>query len=164
MSGINCIFSDCRRYRYTWSLIWDWTQPRAAFVGLNPSTADESSPDPTVRRCIAYAKAWGFGGLLMLNLFAFRATDPRAMKREPAPIGFANDWHLQTWCRRVHNEGGVVVAAWGLHGYHMERAAQVRHLLRDVPLYYLDLTKCGAPKHPLYLRASLEPKPWERAA
>ena len=100
----------------------------------------------------------------MLNLFAFRATDPRAMKREPLPIGFDNDLTLLSRCQDVHSENGVVVAAWGLHGYFRGRAAKVRELLREIPLYYLDLTKCGAPKHPLYLPASLEPKPWEIAA
>ena len=82
------------------------------FVGLNPSTADEVSDDPTVRRCISYAKAWGYAGLCMTNIFAFRATDPKDMKAVHDPVGMDNDMHLL----RVSRHAGVVIAAWGAHG------------------------------------------------
>ncbi len=162
---INCTFSPCRRYRYTWELAWNDTLPPCAFIGLNPSTADEHGPDPTVRRCINYAKRWGYGRLVMLNLFGFRATDRNAMKRDPAPIAHAagpraNDQHLRRTVKRTHQLGGIVVAAWGSDGGHLNRATVVRTLLAPFSLHYLALTKAGEPGHPLYLKGDLSPIPW----
>lgn len=160
---IECEFSDCRRYRYTWKLIWDRELPPVAFIGLNPSTADELRPDPTVRRCIGYAKAWGYGGLIMLNLFAFRATDPRDMKAQDDPVGPANDEMLiNVVMFDVQDNGGIVVAAWGAHGTWKNRAAGVRAMFEeDGILHYLKLTKDGHPGHPLYLKGDLKPTRWE---
>ena len=75
-------FSECRKYRYTLWRRWDglFASGYAMFIGLNPSTADETNDDPTIRRCIGYARDWGYGGLCMTNLFAFRATLPKNMK------------------------------------------------------------------------------------
>ncbi|HMM78124.1 MAG TPA: DUF1643 domain-containing protein [Gammaproteobacteria bacterium] len=161
--AIECIFSPCRLFRYTWELVWDPSRPLCVFCGLNPSTADENSPDPTVRRCIAFAKAWGYGGLLMLNLFAFRATEPRDMKATADPIGPDNNYWLRSSARRVVDTGGLIVAAWGAHGKFMNRADDVATLLlvmEGVPLHYLKLTKGGEPGHPLYLKGDLTPKRW----
>lgn len=82
------------------------------FVGLNPSTADELLDDPTIRRCVAFARSWGYGALCMTNLFAFRATDPDVMKSADDPVGPENDQHLQD----LANGASVVIAAWGVHG------------------------------------------------
>lgn len=123
-------------------------------IGLNPSTADETSDDPTVRRCIAFARAWGFDALCMTNLFAYRATDPHDMKQATEPIGEENDATLRTMARRA----GVVVAAWGTHGTHLGRDRAVRAALSS--LHCLRLTKHGSPAHPLYLPASLRPQRW----
>lgn len=155
-----CEFSPCRKYRYTW---WprdfcDSTPGRyCQFIGLNPSTADEAKADPTVRRCISFAKAWGYGGLCMTNLFAFRATDPEVMKGERHPVGIDND----RWLHTVAKDAGIVIAAWGNHGSHGGRAFRVRTQLQGVrPLHYLRLNASGAPAHPLYLPADLKPQEW----
>src|SRR5882724_4976365 len=96
--GNGAVLSDCERYRYA---LWRrWAErPAVLFVGLNPSTADALQDDPTIRRCIRFAKAWGYGALYMGNLFAFRATDPRAMKAEADAVGPDNDgWLRQLAC------------------------------------------------------------------
>jgi len=125
-------------------------------IGLNPSTADEVNDDPTVRRCINYAKDWGFAELCMTNLFAFRSTDPKRMKSEDDPIGPDNDRNLVQLAR----DAGVVVAAWGTHGAHLGRGLAVAKMIGN--LSYLKLTQTGYPAHPLYLPSSLKPQNWER--
>jgi hypothetical protein len=147
-------FSPCRRYRYALMRMWNPGTGCAMFVGLNPSTADENVDDPTIRRCIAFSKAWGFGGLLMTNLFAYRATQPADMLAQDDPVGPDNDASL----RRLAAKAGVVVAAWGTHGTHGGRHRAVRDMLPG--LHYLRLTKDGHPGHPLYLPASLRPVAW----
>lgn len=148
-------FSPCRLYRYSlWRL---WGQPTdgyAMFIGLNPSTADEKVDDRTVRRCISYAQDWGYGGLVMTNLFAFRATKPTAMKAATDPVGAENDAYLH----RLSKDAAVVVAAWGDDGLHMARGEAVRKMLPS--LHALAFTKAGLPRHPLYLHRSLTPVPW----
>lgn len=148
------IFSPCRNYRYTLWREWARGDGYAVFIGLNPSTADETNDDPTIRRCVAFAKAWGYAGLCMTNLFAFRATQPKDMLRVTDPIGPDNDDHLQA----VSIGAGVIVAAWGTNGTHMERDVAVRRMLPD--LHYLALTKAGHPGHPLYLPKTLTPAAW----
>ena len=97
------IFSGCRTYRYTLWRSWDRDKGDVMFIGLNPSTADETLNDPTVRRCINYAKSWGYGGIYMANMFAFRATDPKEMKQAKDPIGYRNDFWLMDMAQRVPN-------------------------------------------------------------
>ena len=121
-------FSDCRTYRYGLWRIWDETTAYAQFVGLNPSTADEFNDDPTIKRCISYAKAWGYGGLMMTNLFAYRATDPEIMLRAKDPIGPENNRLLLAYA----NNAGVVVGAWGNNGSHLDRATEVLEMLSDI--------------------------------
>ena len=147
------VFSPCRAYRYTLWREWFGGEGYAMFVGLNPSTADETKDDPTIRRCIAFAKAWGYSGLCMTNLFAFRATDPKDMKATADPVGPENDTHLLALAERAC----VIVAAWGANGTHKGRDTEVRRLLP--PLYCLALTKDGHPGHPLYLKKTLIPVP-----
>lgn len=146
------IFSPCRAYRYTLWREFDLDQRGgyAMFIGLNPSTADEVQDDPTIRRCIGFAKRWGYGALCMTNLFAYRAIDPLDMKRHPHPVGPENEQHLV----RCAAEAGVVVAAWGTHGYFMARGREVSTMLDD--LHCLGVTKDGSPKHPLYLPKNAE--------
>lgn len=147
-------FSLCRTYRYDLWRRWIGGDGYAMFVGLNPSTADETEDDPTIRRCIAYAKAWGYSGLCMTNLFAYRATEPKKMMQVADPVGPSNDATLRTLAGRA----GVVVAAWGTHGTHLGRGDAVRELLPA--LHYLRLTKDGHPGHPLYLPKTLVPVAW----
>lgn len=123
------------------------------FVGLNPSTADENSDDPTLRRCINYAKAWGYGGVCMANLFAFRATKPSDMKAFKAPIGSENN----KWLKKLAKDAVIIVAAWGNHGSYLDRSKQVKELIPN--MYCLNVNKSGEPAHPLYQAAKLRPQP-----
>lgn len=150
-------FSGCRRYRYALWRRWDPVRPCVLFIGLNPSTADETRNDPTIRRCLAYARAWGYGGVCVANLFAWRATDPADLKAAAEPIGRGND----AWLRRLAGEAGLVVAAWGNDGGHRGRSAQVRALLPE--LHCLRRNRTGEPAHPLYQPARLRPVPLQLA-
>ena len=145
--------SDCRKYRYALWRTWDNSKPYVMFVGLNPSTADEVSDDPTLTRCMNFAKLWGFGGVCMANLFAFRATEPSDMKLAEDPIGKENDQFL----RNLAGNAGLVVAAWGNDGSFLNRSAQVKEMLPN--LHCLKMNKSGEPAHPLYQKASTFPKP-----
>lgn len=157
----SAVLSPCRRWRY--SLTRDQSDQAlpdcgyALFIGLNPSTADETEDDPTIRRCMRFASDWGFTGLVMTNLFAWRATDPADMKAAADPVGPDNDQHLV----QLAQGAGVIVAAWGVHGTHLGRDEVVKALPGIAGrLHYLRLTKSGHPGHPLYLPASLVPTPW----
>ncbi|MBL8224715.1 MAG: DUF1643 domain-containing protein [Chromatiales bacterium] len=147
-------FSPCRLYRYALWRIWDPAAGTVNFIGLNPSTADEQIDDPTIRRCIGFARDWGYGGLVMTNLFAFRATEPAVMKAAEEPVGPDNDVRIAECARKA----AVVIAAWGQHGSHRGRDRFVRGQIAR--LHYLRLTKGGHPGHPLYLPAGLLPQPW----
>ena len=148
----HAVFSPCRTYRYALSRVWSADKPYALFIGLNPSTADETLDDPTIRRCIDFAKRWGYGGLVMANLFAYRATEPAVMKRAAEPVGELND----PWLIALAAQAGVVIAAWGEQGAFGQRSAQVRQLIPQ--LHYLQLNKSGEPRHPLYLKRTLLPQ------
>jgi hypothetical protein len=153
------ILSQCRTYRYVLWREWDTINPAyAMFVGLNPSTADEVEDDPTIRRCVGYAKRWGYGALCMTNLFAYRATDREVMKSHPSPVGVDND----RWLVEMAKGAAIVVAAWGVDGAHLHRDQAVIRLLGK-GLTCLGLTKSGHPAHPLYLKKSLKSIPFETA-
>lgn len=148
--------SKCRQYRYALWRTWDDSKPFVLFVGLNPSTADETTDDATLTRCINFAKTWGYGGACMANLFAFRATQPSDMKLANEPIGKDND----TWLRKLSNDAGIVVAAWGNDGAYLDRSTDAKKLLSNV--HYLKMNKSGEPAHPLYLSAKLTPQKFQR--
>lgn len=163
-----CDFSPDRQYRYTLThaitpgfeeLIGSTLTAECVFIGLNPSTADEQQEDPTIRRCIGYANTWGYDVLTMLNIFAYRSTNPKRLYRHYIdPIGPDNDRFLVEVCQRAQ----LVVCAWGAHGSYHNRAANVRSMLQkaEVVLHYLKLVGSGQPGHPLYLPGNLEPTPW----
>lgn len=163
MSDRSAIFSPCRKYRYTLWREWPIEElfgERSAetkahqylmVIGLNPSTADETKDDPTIRRCIGFAKAWGFGALCMTNLFAWRDTDPWAMKRADEPVGEAND----AWLSTIARGAGLILAAWGTHGSHLGRDEII--VERLPVMHCLGLNRDDSPKHPLYIKASTEP-------
>lgn len=140
-------FSPCRLYRYQLWRIWDTSTLPLNVIGLNPSTADEAMDDPTIRRCIQFAKRWGYGGLLMTNLFAFRATDPKVMKQAVEPVGAEND----QWLKESAAGAGLILAAWGNHGTHLGRDRTVQKIISGAMCFRL--TKQGQPEHPLYQRA-----------
>ncbi len=144
-------FSECRKYRYALWRTWDISKPYVMFVGLNPSTADEKTDDPTLTRCINYAKSWGYGGVCMVNLFAFRATEPNVMKAAKDPMGKDNN----DWLKKLANDSGLIVAAWGNDGSYLGRSKKVRELLPN--LHCLNINKSGEPAHPLYQKANLLP-------
>lgn len=147
-------FSKCRTWRYALWRQWDWQgyANQVMFIGLNPSTADETEDDPTIRRCIRFAKDWGYGGLIMMNAFAFRATDPNVMKAAADPVGPGNDEALAY--RRT--QAGMIVAAWGVH-CPPEREKRIRQVIGNA-VHCLGKTKDGKPRHPLYLRADTQPQ------
>lgn len=141
-------------YRYHLWRVWDAQAPRVVWVMLNPSTANATATDPTLTRCIAHAKAWGFGGLEVVNLFALRSPHPKRLLEHPDPVGPAND----AWIAAVAAHAHTVVVAWGaVPKVHRERAKGVAIRLRwrgdpplyGAPLYTLGLTADGSPKHPL---------------
>lgn len=147
----DAIFSECRKYRYALWRIWDESKPYALFIGLNPSTADETENDPTINRCINYARDWGYGGLCMVNLFAYRATAPSDMMKADDPVGADND----EWIKRLAKDAGVVVAAWGNDGAYLGRSKEVMNMIPD--LMCLKINQSGEPAHPLYQPGSAKP-------
>ena len=146
--------STCGSYRYTLRRVWDQRLPTVLFIGLNPSIADAEVDDPTLTRCINFAKAWRCGGLLMGNLFAYRATDPKQLNRVSNPVGPDNDM----WLARLRSGVELAVAAWGYRGTLYDRAAAVAERMGE--LHCLGTTRTGAPRHPLYVRAIAAPVAW----
>ncbi len=151
-------YSDCERYRYQLTRVWDPHGDKALFVMLNPSTATEVQNDPTVERCERRARALGFGAFQVTNIFAWRDTDPRMMRAAGDPVGPQNDAVIVDGCHWADR----IICAWGAHGEHLNRGRAVEALLRatDLPLFHLGLTKAGHPKHPLYIAYSQQPEVW----
>ena len=137
-------------------------------IGLNPSTADETIEDATVRRCIGYARLWGFGALEMTNLYAYRATAPKELWRylrlpgQPMDQGLCNNVVLQKLAELVCRKDGAILAAWGAGGAKYAMSSMLRALLDSiqVPVACLGLTRDGEPRHPLYLRLDTTPIPY----
>lgn len=151
----SAILSADRKYRYVLTRIWDEKKPTVVFIGLNPSTADEEVDDETIRKCIGYAKRWGYGKLIMVNLFAFRSTDPSMLKRVEDPVGPDNDSYIQ----KCVSESNLVIACWGNHGKLLNRD---KALMGSLPnLVCLKRNKNGTPHHPLYLSKDITPMPYK---
>ena len=146
----NATFSDCRKYRYALSRTWNGKKKTILFIGLNPSTANEKIDDPTIRRCINYAQNWGYGSLLMVNLFAYRATLPSELKNVKNPIGNDNDLHII----ELSKKADIAVAAWGNEGTLLNRDKEVKKILPN--LMCLKINKSGQPSHPLYQKKDLK--------
>lgn len=144
-------FSQNRRYRYSLLRIWDPSKPLLHICALNPSTADEVKNDPTIRREIRFASDMGFGGLIATNIFAFRATDPRKMKEQRAPVGSGNDSSILEASKSCQ----MSIAAWGVHGAHLGRHQEMLNL--PVNWHCFGSTKDGYPRHPLYLPKWIRP-------
>lgn len=155
----HAIYSPCERYRYELTRVWEPAGRRVAFIMLNPSTATESRNDPTVERCERRARTLGYGAFRVCNIFAWRETDPRIMRRVADPVGPGNDDAIDRACHWADD----IVCAWGAHGAHLGRGAAVERLSRATgrPLHHLGLTKDGQPKHPLYIAYTTRPQPWE---
>lgn len=152
-------FSPCRTWRYSLTREWDRRLGTVLWVWLNPSTATETEDDPTIRRCMRFAQFWGYGGIVMSNLFAFRATQPEDMMAAVDPIGPENDF----WLRKLSAKAGVVMAAWGAKGGFMGRDNDVvNRILCVSDLMCLKHTKDGHPWHPLYVAGNTQPIPFGR--
>lgn len=152
------VYSDCENYRYSLTRVWEPQRAKVLFVMLNPSTATEVQNDPTVERCERRARTLGYGAFQVTNIFAWRDTDPKAMRAAPDPVGPANDDAIRDGADWADH----VIAAWGTHAEHMNRGSAVELLLRGTgkPLFHLGLSKAGHPKHPLYLPYVQQPEPW----
>jgi hypothetical protein len=144
----SAILSKNRKYRYVLYRTWDEGLIPLTYIMLNPSTADESVDDATIRVCMGRAKRLGFGGILVLNLFAYRATDPQELYKVRDPVGPDNDLHLRTVCE--HDTEFVL--AWSNHGSYLNRDKSVLDILREhkVRPWCLGLTQQGNPLHPLH--------------
>lgn len=150
-------FDDTRTYRYRLGRIWNLDVPAMTFIGLNPSTADAMADDPTIRRCRNFALREGCGGLVMVNLFAYRSTDPGALRHVEDPVGPDNANYLLLMAASA----GPAVAAWGTGGSLHGRDRAVLRLLNGMKkLHCLGTTKDGHPRHPLYLAAKTPLEPY----
>lgn len=150
------VYSPCETYRYGLARRWS-DAPPVLFVMLNPSTATELRNDPTIERCERRARALGLGGVMIANLFAYRATQPKDLKAASAPVGPENDRLLMLW----HDHAALTIAAWGVHGAHQNRCADIQAALKG-PLHHLGLTKAGHPRHPLYVSYKTQPMEWSQ--
>jgi hypothetical protein len=142
------LFSRDRTYRYR--LGRRWGQGAAVcFILLNPSTADETREDPTVRRCIGFARGLGYAALEVVNLYAYVATDPAELRRAGYPVGRSNDRHIEAAARECER----VVLAWGVHAAKLGKPGEVLGLLARAGIepHCLRLTASGHPEHPLRL-------------
>lgn len=155
----HAVISPCQKYRYQLLREWDTQMPKVLFIMLNPSTADAENDDATIRRCIDFAKRWGFGGLFVGNLWAYRATDPKELKNtpeiegeEPMALRMINDSHIDNMARQCQ----AVIFAWGTHKYAFEW--RVNHLKdRFKTPMAITISKHGKPCHPLYLSKTCTP-------
>ena len=158
-SASGAAFSRCRRWRYLLWRRWDEAKPAANFLMLNPSTADEHKLDPTCSRARDYAERWGYGALIVTNVFAYRNTDPGQMKASEDPVGPGNDAAIV----KAAKGSAVVVCAWGNHGAFLGRSRDIVGKMKSagIRLHVLRLNANGEPAHPLYLPGNLKPSAWE---
>lgn len=169
------IFSDDARYRYRLWRVWKPEQPRCCFIMLNPSTADEIENDPTIERCARRVRAWSvvdrearpflsfWGGVEVVNIFALRSTDPKALYKTDDPIGPENDASIRAAVHTAIDSDGIVILAWGAHGNHRKRGVNVMSLLQDIGAaanrcMAFTFTANGNPGHPLYLGYNADPR------
>ncbi|MEM1389496.1 MAG: DUF1643 domain-containing protein [Pseudomonadota bacterium] len=165
--GNEAWFSPCLNYRY--DLRWPTGAGPGSdlreciFLMLNPSTADAFKLDPTNRRCFEFANRENAEFMYVLNIFAYRATDPKDMKANEDPVGPDNDLYLGRVLRRAGAPTTKLICAWGSHGAHMSRSAEIRQMISyaGVKAYCFGYTKAGEPKHPLYLRKDSVLVPFE---
>ena len=148
MKSRDAVFSLEREYRYVLWRVWDEERPMVNIIGLNPSTANEITDDPTMRRCTSFAESMGYGGYYMTNLFAFRTAYPTELFKANDPVGIDND----KWIVEISSRVDKVVLAWGVNGVFRNRDNDVYELVKSKS-FCLGLTKNGFPRHPLYLRA-----------
>lgn len=151
LTDSGALLSECERYRYRLWRIWDDCAPIMVWVMLNPSTADASQDDPTIRKCIGFAKQHRHGGIIVANLFAYRATNPKELLKVADPVGPENNKHIR-WAVMAPPML-TIVAGWGADKFARRRAAEVSLLIRSSrgPLKCFRKSASGVPWHPLYL-------------
>jgi hypothetical protein len=140
-----------QKYRYSLTRIWDEQKECVLFIGLNPSIADAIGNDPTIRRLIGFAQRWGFGGIYVCNLFAYRTPDPRALFKVIDPVGRYNNRYI----RKMKKMSSITVLMYGNHGKHLNRHKEI--LKRIEKPYCVKMSKGGMPMHPLYLKYTEAP-------
>ena len=149
----SCKFSKSKLYRYSLRRTWALgRRKQVLFIGLNHSSADSESDDPTIRRCVQFASNWGFNSLEVVNLFAFRATYPKDLFREMDPIGLHND----SWIGKAHQRSSLTIACWGSSGIFKNRAEIVMNSIDN--LFCIKKNKDETPSHPLYLNSKITPR------
>jgi len=145
-------------YLYRYSLTHKWSggpEKKLVFLMLNPSTADAFKADPTVARCMVWAQRWGYGELEVVNIFAYRATNPSVMKEAEDPVGPLNN----AFIKGAADTADLIVCGWGAHGEYRGRGQEVAsRILRGRTLTCLEVIAGGHPKHPLYIKGNLKPK------
>lgn len=148
-------------FRYHLWRVWDARKPCILFIMLNPSTAGADLDDNTIRRCIRFAYFWGYGGIHVVNLHAFRSKSPKELRKAKDSIGPRNDEFILKIAETIKQNRGRIVCAWGEHGNYLGRAEIVSDMLRKrgCKLYCLGLTQKGKqPRHPLYVRGLVRPQ------
>jgi hypothetical protein len=147
------IISECNKYRYQLWHIWDEDKPKVLFIMLNPSLSESWENNPTVKRCINFAKTWGYGGIYVGNLYAFRTPYPKELKKAGYPEGKENRSHLLEMGKKCE----LTICAWGVYsgGTELENTKWIFSLFKKP--HYLALSKDGIPRHPLYLKKDLKP-------
>ena len=157
----DAVISDCGLYRYLLRRSWDHAKPRYLWVMLNPSTADASVDDATIRSCTRLCRKWGGGSFEVVNLFGFRATDPADLAKAADPIGPRNDAVAEAAIHRCD----IAICGWGAHPMAKRRERAMADLIRrHRPLAYaVGVTKAGAPKHPLYIKSGTPLQAWSPA-
>lgn len=157
------LISPCQQWRYSLihkiNEIPEGSEPKLlVWLGLNPAVESTSKPDPTLKRIACFSKQFGYDGFVMLNLFAWRDTDPDEMMKQIDPVGRENDAVLDSWAK----PGRKIVCCWGNHGGHLSRWRKVAERLKGLgaELMCLDTNKDGSPKHPLYVKGDLALRPW----
>ena len=147
----DAIFSDCRKYRYALWRVWDLSKPKLMIIGLNPSTANEVSDDPTIRRVKSMAKNLGYGGVYMMNLFAIVSSDPKVLRSEGLDLIGEND----SWLTNISGICQDIVFAWGNFKEAIERGKEVSKMFPNAKAFHIN--KNGSPKHPLYIKSDVVP-------
>lgn len=148
--------SDCGKYRYSLYRIWNTDSPVVTWIMLNPSTADADVDDPTIRRCVGFAKKWGFGGIRVVNLFALRATNPAELKTAGMALAIG---HNLGQIIALGDMDGPKIAAWGANPMAVNWCKLHMDLLPP-NLMCLGTTKAGAPRHPLYVKGDMKLEMW----
>jgi hypothetical protein len=148
-------FDSTGKYRFSLWRLWDISKPHVVFIMLNPSTANAETDDPTIRRCVNFAKTWGYGGLKVVNLFPLVSAYPKVLLIE-------RHWVQENIAENIILDevkgAGIIVAAWGSFREAQERSLYILNMLDGYPLYCLGVNKDGSPKHPLYIKGDVVPQ------